>query len=115
MAAGSAKLKGPAVTSSAGPDQRGGFAALHFLESAPMTIERLHVAGDAGFWPAAARAVLEFAAARCHLPPRQLHALTWVVPSPEHASHGGPCTRRSTAWPACRHASVRYTPGSACR
>ena len=50
-----------------------------------MTIERLQVAGDAGFWPAAARAVLEFAAARCHQPPRQLHALTWVVPAPEHA------------------------------
>ena len=49
-----------------------------------MTIERLELACDAGFWPAAARAVLEFAA-RCGLPPRELQALTWVLPGPEHA------------------------------
>jgi ATP-dependent helicase/nuclease subunit B len=45
-----------------------------------MSLDRLHLAADAGFWPAAARAVLAFAA-QSGAPARQLQSLTWVVPS----------------------------------
>ncbi len=46
--------------------------------------ERQEIAADAGFWPTAARAVVEFAA-RCGLPPYRLQGLTWIVAGGAHA------------------------------
>lgn len=43
-----------------------------------MSLQRVHLAADAGFWIAAARTVLAFAE-RKGAPERQLQALTWVV------------------------------------
>lgn len=47
---------------------------------AAMPIERLRLAADARFWPAAARAVRDFAQ-RHGAQARQLHAITWLVPN----------------------------------
>ena len=47
---------------------------------AAMPIERLHLAADARFWPAAARAVRDFAESH-GAQARQLHAITWLVPN----------------------------------
>jgi len=46
---------------------------------ADMPIERLHLAADAGFWAAAARAVRDFAD-RKGASARQLQEITWLVP-----------------------------------
>lgn len=48
-------------------------------------LEELNLPVDARFWPQAARAVLDFAAAR-GLPQRQLHGLTWLVPAAVQAA-----------------------------
>ncbi|HXF45368.1 MAG TPA: hypothetical protein VNK91_04540, partial [Burkholderiaceae bacterium] len=49
-----------------------------------MTIERLALGADRGFWTAAAGAVCGWA--RGHgLPARRLQALTWIVPAAGHA------------------------------
>jgi ATP-dependent helicase/nuclease subunit B len=50
-----------------------------------MSLQRVLVAADAEFWPAAARAVLEFAADLSMAPPA-LQRLTWVVPAGAHAA-----------------------------
>jgi ATP-dependent helicase/nuclease subunit B len=47
-------------------------------------LERLHIAADAGFWPAAARAVCDFATGQ-GLPGRELQSIVWLVPDPAHA------------------------------
>jgi ATP-dependent helicase/nuclease subunit B len=51
-----------------------------------MTIERLPLPADARFWPAAGRAVRDFAA-RCGAPERRLQGIQWLVPSGAHAVH----------------------------
>jgi ATP-dependent helicase/nuclease subunit B len=43
-----------------------------------MSLDRKHLAADAGFWPAAARSVIEFAEDQ-GAPERQFHSLTWIV------------------------------------
>jgi ATP-dependent helicase/nuclease subunit B len=56
-----------------------------FLQSLSMEYERIRLAADAGFWPAAARAVLEFAS-RHGAAGRELQSLTWIVPTGAHAA-----------------------------
>ncbi len=48
-------------------------------------LERQSIAADAGFWPAAARAVVDFAAC-CGCPPDRLNTLDWVVGNAAHAT-----------------------------
>jgi ATP-dependent helicase/nuclease subunit B len=49
-----------------------------------MPLDRLHIPADARFWPAAARAVADFAM-RHGAPERQLQSVTWLVPGGQHA------------------------------
>jgi len=49
-----------------------------------MTLERLRFPADARFWPAAGRAVCDFAA-RCGAPERRFQSIHWLVPSGSHA------------------------------
>ncbi len=48
-------------------------------------VKELNLPADGRFWPLAARAVLDFAAAS-GLPERQLHGLTWLVPGAVQAA-----------------------------
>ncbi len=49
-----------------------------------MTLERLQLPADARFWPAAGRAVCDFAA-HCGAPERRFQSIHWLVPSGSHA------------------------------